>query len=150
MMSENRTPREMETRESRSRKKAWAVPDLLPNPRPKNGFTYRWIRIATRGNMDPTNVSTRLREGWEPVLASDHPEVHLVSVENDRFKDNIVIGGLMLCKAPSEMTEARAEYYQDQTSAQARAVDNDLLRQSDKRAPLFTERKSKVSFGEGR
>jgi len=84
------------------------------------------------------------------VLASEHPEVYLGVPESDRFKDNIVIGGLMLCRAPNEMVEARAEYYQSQSSAQITAVDNDLLRQSDSRMPVFTERKSKVTFGKGR
>lgn len=148
--TENRTPRDLETRETRTRKKAWVVPDLLPNPLPAEGYTYRWIRIATRGNADATNVSTKLREGWEPVMASDHPEVHLGLPESERFKDNIVIGGLMLCRTPNEMVEARSEYYQAQSTAQIAAVDNDLLRQSDNRMPVFTERKSKVTFGKGR
>lgn len=148
-MAENRTNRELETRERTTRKRAWVRPDVLPNPNPEPGFDFRWVRISTRGQADPMNVSLKLREGWEPVKASDHPEVHLMSVENERFKDNIVIGGLMLCKAPKEMIEDRNSHYQEQADAQINSVDNNFMRESDPRMPLFSERKSKVTFGRG-
>jgi hypothetical protein len=35
------------------------------------------------------------------------------------------------------------------TQAQADAVDNNLMRQSDARMPIFNERKSSTSFGKG-
>jgi len=95
------------------------------------------------------NFSSSLRQGWEPCKASDHPEIQLMSVENDRYKDNIVIGGLMLCKAPSEMVQDRTEYYQEQTDSQIRSVDNNFMRENDPRMPLFNERKTKVTFGKG-
>jgi hypothetical protein len=90
------------------------------------------------------NVSSKLREGWEPVKASDHPEVQMMVVENERFKDNIVIGGLMLCKTPTELVEDRNAYYQQQTDAQMSAVDNNFMRENDPRMPLFRERTSSV------
>lgn len=148
-MAENRTNRELETRERTTRKRAWVRPDVLPNPNPEPGFEFRWVRVSTRGQADPMNVSLKLREGWEPVKASDHPEVHLMSIENERFKDNIVIGGLMLCKAPKEMIEDRNTHYQEQADAQITSVDNNFMRESDPRMPLFSERKSKVTFGRG-
>ena len=101
------------------------------------------------GNVDPTNVSSKLREGWEPVKATDHPEITLVSVENERFKDNIVQGGLMLCKAPVEMVEERNSYYNQQAKSQMDSVDNNLMRENDPRMPLFNDRRSKVTFGNG-
>jgi hypothetical protein len=105
------------------------------------------VRISTRGQADPTNVSSKLREGWEPVKASEHPEIVLTGTENDRFKDNIVMGGLMLCKAPVEMVEERNAYYQEQADAQIRSVDNNFFRENDPRMPLFSERNSKTTFG---
>ena len=148
-MAENRTNRELETRERTTRKRAWVRPDVLPNPTPEPGYEFRWVRVSTRGQADPMNVSLKLREGWEPVKASDHPEVHLMSIENERFKDNIVIGGLMLCKAPKEMVEDRNAHYQEQADAQITSVDNNFMRENDPRMPLFSERKSKVTFGRG-
>jgi len=143
-MAENRTNRELETREKTTRRRSWQRPDLLPSPEPQPGWEYRWIRISTLGAADPMNVSSKLREGWEPVKASDHPEVQMMVVENERFKDNIVIGGLMLCKTPTELVEDRNAYYQQQTDAQMSAVDNNFMRENDPRMPLFRERTSSV------
>jgi hypothetical protein len=99
-MAENRIDRELTTRDKTSRKKGWQRPEVLPSPNPEDGYVYRWIRTSTQGQVDAPNVSSKLREGWEPVKANEHPEITMVAVENERFADNIVIGGLMLCKAP--------------------------------------------------
>jgi hypothetical protein len=148
-MAENRINRELESREKTTRKKAWQRPEVLPSPNPEPGYGFRWIRVSSLGNTDATNVSSKLREGWEPVKASDHPEITLVTIENDRFKDNIVIGGLMLCKAPEELVEERNDYYKTQTRSQMQSVDNNLMRENDPRMPLFNDRKTKVTFGNG-
>jgi len=148
-MAENRLNRELETREKTARKTAWKRPEVLPSPTPEEGYVYRWIRVANQGQVDATNVSSKLREGWTAVKASDHPEITLVTIENDKFKDNIVIGGLMLCKAPIELANERNEYYAQQTKSQMNAVDNNLMRENDPRMPIFNDRKSKVTFGKG-
>ena len=147
--NELRTSREQETRETSTRKKAWTRPEVLPSPTPEDGYVYRWIRVSTRGVSDATNVSSKLREGWEPVKASDHPEITIVAIEQERFKDNVVIGGLMLCKAPKEMVEERNAYYNEQAQAQMNSVDNNLMRENDPRMPLFSDKKSTKSFGKG-
>jgi len=148
-MADNRLDRELETREKTARKTAWKRPEVLPSPTPEEGYVYRWIRISTRGNVDGMNVSSKLREGWTAVKASDHPEITLVTIENDRFKDNVVIGGLMLCKAPVEMVQERNAHYDQQAAGQMASVDNNLMRENDPRMPLFNDRKSKVTFGKG-
>ena len=148
-MSQNRTNRELETRETTVRKKSWTRPEVLPTPNPEEGYKFHWVRISTRGEADPMNVSGKLREGWEPVKASDHPEIFLAGIESDRFKDNIVVGGLLLCKAPVELVEERNDFYSQQAEAQLRSVDNNFMRENDPRMPLFNERKTKVSFGRG-
>jgi hypothetical protein len=91
-----------------------------------------------------------MREGWEPVKVSEQPKFQLLVDPNSRFKDSIEIGGLLLCKTPSEFVEQRNEYYQRQTDAQTVAVDNHLMRENDPRMPLFQERKSSTSFGRGK
>ena len=148
-MAENRIDRELTTRETSTRKKAWTRPEVLPSPTPQPGYAFRWIRTSTQGQSDATNVSSKLREGWEPAKASDHPEITMVTVENERFADNVVIGGLMLCKAPIEFKEERTAYFKSQTDNQMRSVDNNLMRENDPRMPLFHDRKSKVTFGKG-
>lgn len=148
-MAENRIDRELQTREKTTRKKSWQRPETLPSPTPEDGYSYRWIRVSTQGNTDATNVSSKLREGWEPVKAVDHPEITLVTIENERFSDNVIIGGLMLCKAPTELVEERNDYYNTQTKSQMNAVDNNFMRENDPRMPLFNDRKTKVTFGNG-
>lgn len=148
-MAENRIDRELQTREKTVRKKSWQRPETLPSPTPEDGYSYRWIRVSTQGNTDATNVSSKLREGWEPVKAVDHPEITLVTIENERFSDNVIIGGLMLCKAPTELVEERNDYYNTQTKSQMNAVDNNFMRENDPRMPLFNDRKTKVTFGNG-
>ena len=116
-MAENRLDRELNTREKTTRKKSWTKPELLPSPKPQDGYAFHYVRVSTQGQPDPTNVSSKIREGWEPVKAVDHPEIFLTHSENDRFKDNVVMGGLMLCKAPTEMVEERNAYYNQQADA---------------------------------
>lgn len=148
-MSENRLSRELEKREPTARKRTWVRPEVLPSPTPETGYTYHWVRVSMRGQDDPQNISMKLREGWEPVKASDHPEIALPGVENDRFKDNIVMGGLMLCKTPTELVEQRNASYEAVAQSQIRSVDNQLMRENDPRMPLFSERKSTTTFGKG-
>ena len=148
-MAENRSTRELESRAVSERPKQWMPPELLPEPDKQAGFAYRWIRVSTLNNADPRNLSAKLREGWEPVKLSEQPKFQLLIDPNSRFKDNIEIGGLLLCKTPEEFVDQRNEYYQRQTNAQTDAVDNNFMRQSDARMPLYKERKSSTSFGKG-
>ena len=148
-MAENRLKRDAETREKTVRKKAWSRPTVLPDPIPQEGYKYHWVRVSTMGQPDSTNVSSKLREGWEPVRAEDHPEIFSDAVADARFKDNVIVGGLMLCKAPIELVEERTEYYENLTESQMRSVDQSLMRENDPRMPIFNDRKTKVTFGKG-
>lgn len=149
-MAENRISREADTRAKAERPKQWMPPELLPSPNPEPGYEFRWIRVSTLGNADPMNISSKLREGWEPVKASEHPEIQLMNIgEKSRFPDSIEIGGLILCKTPSEFVDQRNGYYQKQTDSQMQSVDNNFMRENDPRMPLFKERRSEVKFGRG-
>jgi len=148
-MAENRIDREQATREKSVQKRSWLPPELLPSPTAEDGYDFHWVRVSTLGQVDATNVSSKLREGWEPVKADDHPEITMVTIENERFKDNVVIGGLMLCKTPSEMVSQRNAHYDAQAAGQITSVDNSLMRENDPRMPLFNDRKTKVTFGSG-
>jgi len=147
-MAENKINREHTTREKSTRKKGWQRPEVLPSPAPEDGYEFHWVRVSTLGRVDATNVSSKLREGWEPVKAEDYPDIW-TDDEHEKFKDNILNGGLMLCKAPSELPQERNAYYEQQSTAQIHSVDNNLMRENDPRMPLFNERKTKVTFGKG-
>ena len=149
-MAENKLSRELETRAVQERPKQWAPPELLPEPDKQPGYAYRWIRVSTLNTADPRNISAKLREGWEPVTLAEQPKFQLLADPNSRFKDNIEVGGLLLCKTPSEFVDQRNSHYQKQADNQIEAVDNNLMRQNDPRMPLFNERKTEVSFGKGK
>lgn len=147
--TQTRAKRETESREAHARPKHWMPPQLLPDPNPEPGYAFRWIRVSTLNKEDPTNVSAKLREGWEPVKASDHPEIRLFGSTNGQFPDSVQVGGLLLCKTPVEFTEQRDAYYRQQAEAQMNSVDNTFMRENDPRMPMFKERKSTVTFGKG-
>ena len=144
-----RPSRDLETREVMERPKQWMPPQLLPDPIPEAGYAYRWIRISTLNKADATNLSSKLREGWEPVKASDHPEIRVFGTTQGQFPDSVEVGGLLLCKTPVEFTEQRDAYYRKQAESQMQAVDNTFMRDNDPRMPMFKERSSKVTFGKG-
>jgi hypothetical protein len=148
-MAENRINRELDTRERKVRKKAWTRPEVLPSPNPEPGYDFHWVRVSTQGQVDATNVSSKLREGWEPVKAESQPHMHVFSDPNSKFKGNIEIGGLLLCKIPKEFMEQRAAFYHRASEDQIKAVDNSFMQTNDARMPLFSERKSGVTFGRG-
>jgi hypothetical protein len=148
-MATNRLDREVDNREFSERPKQWMPAELLPEPDKQAGYAYRWVRTSTLNTADPRNLSAKLREGWEPVMLEEQPKFQLLVDPGSRFKDNIEIGGLLLCKTPVEFVQQRNAYYAKQSDAQTEAVDNNLMRQSDPRMPLFNERKSTTSFGKG-
>ncbi|MDA9272254.1 hypothetical protein N9Q05_02615 [bacterium] len=146
----DRTPRTDETREATSRKKTWTRPSALPTPEPRDGVKFRWVRSALLGASDNPNVSTRFREGYTPVKASDFPEMQLVSDMDSRFKGNIEVGGLLLCAISTDIAESRVEAQLDDANRAMDAVDNNYMRNSDPRMPVLKpERSSRTSFGKG-
>jgi hypothetical protein len=149
-MAENRLARELENRESAQRKMDWKPPQTLPEPEPQDGWVFRWIRTSIMGQADPSNTAAKFREGWEPVKVSEQPKLMMQADPNGRFKDNIEIGGLLLCKAPAELMQQREDYYAKQAKAQLQSVDNNFMRLNDERMPLFSEKKTTVSFGKGK
>ena len=148
-MAENRVGRESEIRETTQRQSRWVQPTGLPTPQPEEGYAFRWVRTALMGQFDPTNTSAKFREGWEPVKAESQPKMHDFADPNSRFKGNIEIGGLLLCKIPKEFMEQRAAFYRKASDDQVKALDNNFMQANDPRMPLFSERKTGVTFGRG-
>jgi hypothetical protein len=147
--TQNRTAREADTRQVMQRPQAWRPPEVLPSPDPRPGWSHRWVRTSTMGTADPSNISSKLREGYEPCKAEDYPELMMHATTEGRFKGNVEVGGLLLCRIPEEFLKQRMDYYSNQNKAQMDSVDNNFLRESDPRMPLFSEKKTKVTFGSG-
>lgn len=146
---QNREGRDLDTRATSAREETWAPPDVLPEIVKQPGYAYRWIRTATNGEDDPTNVSRATREKWSPVSPDEQP--HMVDFANPRAgqKGSIEIGGLMLCKCPEGVMKQREAYYANRTRMEQQAVDSNLMNEQDARMPIHMDRKTKVTFGSG-
>jgi hypothetical protein len=59
----------------------------------------------------------------------------------------IGVGGLLLARIPEELAQSRVDYQKRQTEGQDESVENDLLRDQDKRMPISVDRNSKHTFG---
>ena len=142
--------RELETRETEMKPVAtWAPPELLPQPNERPGWVHRYVRTSTLGTVDPMNVSSKRREGFEPVKAEDYPELMAHASIDGQFKGSIEIGGLVLCRAPSEFMKQREAHFEKLANQQMDSVDNTFMRENDPRMPLYKERSTKVTFGKG-
>jgi hypothetical protein len=140
-MAENRLAREIETRSTQERPKQWQRPETLPQPDKQPGYDYRWVRVSSLGQADARNISSKTREGWEPVRIEEQPRLQLLTDPNSRFKDNVEIAGLLLCKIPSEFMDQRRDYYSKMNKDQVDSVDNNFMRENDPRMPLFFGKK---------
>lgn len=146
---QNRMVRELESRDTTYRPSYWKAPEVLPMPDERPGWKHRYVRLSTNGVADPSNISSKLREGYEPCKAEEYPELMMHAAIEGRFKGGIEIGGLLLCRIPAEFMEQRAKHFANLNSAQMESVDNNFLRESNPKMPLFSEKKSNVTFGSG-
>ena len=149
-MADSRIARELEDRTSTERPKSWQPASTLPEPDKQPGYAYRWVRVSSNGAEDPRNISAKLREGWEPVRIEEQPKFRMMIDPSSRFKDNIEVAGLLLCKVPTEFMDQRRAHFERITQNQIESVDNNFMRENDPRMPLFRERKTSTSFGKGR
>ena len=147
--TQNRLARELDSRETFARPTAWRPPETLPMPNDRPGWTHRYVRISTMGTADPSNISSKLREGYEPCKGEEYPELMMHASTEGRFKGNIEVGGLLLCRIPTEFMAQRAKHYENLNKSQVDSVDNNFLRENDPRMPLFSEKRTKVTFGSG-
>ena len=82
------------------------------------------------------------------MKAEDHPELEVMSDIDSRFKGNIEIGGLLLCKQPEATAQAREDHYENVANSQMESVDNNFLKQNDPRMPVLNpERSTRTTFG---
>lgn len=147
--AQNRLARELDTRAEMQRPTSWQAPETLPSPNPRPGISHRWVRTSMGGQSDVQNVSSKLREGYEPVKAEDYPEMMMHASTEGRFKGNIEVGGLVLCSIPSEFLVQRDAHFAGINKATMESVDNNFMKDSDPRMSKFSEKSTKVTFGSG-
>ena len=149
-VTSDRNSRSAETRASQTRRTPWTPPSMLDAPKPPPGYQFRWIREATRGIDDKSNMSKRIREGYEPVRAEDYPDFEAPTIEQGSNTGVIGVGGLILAKVPIETAAERTAYFENEAKTAMQGVDHNYMRESDPRMPIKDsdiQRTSKVEFG---
>jgi|TARA_S200002703_G_scaffold28737_1_gene24538 hypothetical protein len=147
-MSNTRTPRSSENRDTQKRTATWDNSGLLPDPEPRAGLEHRYVRATSRGEVDNINLSRALRDGWVPVQAQDYKELHVMSDRGSEFPDGVVIGGLVLCARPIEYGDQRRDKKNEEVKNQMKAVDQNYLRSQDSRMQKFSDKNTRVTFGD--
>lgn len=103
------------------------------------------------GVEDRSNVSRRVREGWELVRGTElPPEWDLPTMDNGRNEGVVYNEGLLLAKIPNETVEERTAYYAGKTSEATDALDNTMFNEAgrDSRYVRYEpKRESRVTFG---
>lgn len=106
--------------EHRPRADRWTPPQAMGLPDDEN-FVYRWVREYVRGDMDATNMTKTLREGYEVVRIEDLPPGFLV--DSDLHGDGYARhGGLILMRLPREFHEQREAHYRQKRLAAMQGV----------------------------
>ena len=144
---ENKTSRAAVTRSKTERPKEYKPPSSLDAPPAPDGFRHRWIRAESMGFNDSKNIHGRLRSGYELVRADEYDSEQYPVVMDGKYAGVIGVGGLLLARIPEELAQSRMDYQRRQTEGQDEAVENDLLKDQDKRMPIKIDRNSKHTFG---
>lgn len=138
----DRSPRDADLREEEEHTQNWRPPETIPSPDERPGWSHRWMRMASLGELDTLNVGAYRREGWEYCTPSDYPELSdTVSDDGERIE----VGGLVLVKIPTKIVRQRDTYYRDMSARQMEAMNNQLMAENDSRMPMFVDRQTKVS-----
>ena len=146
-MTDQKTSRAAVTRSKTERPKVYKPPSSLDAPPAPDGFRHRWISAESVGFQDSKNIFGRLREGYELVRADEYKDSDYPTVTEGKYAGVIGVGGLLLARIPIELAEARMAYQRTQTEGQDESIENDLLKDQDKRMPIKIDRNSKHTFG---
>ena len=146
-MTDQKTSRAAVTRSKTERPKVYKPPSSLDAPPAPDGYRHRWIRAESVGFQDSKNIFGRLREGYELVRADEYKDSDYPIVNEGKYAGVIGVGGLLLARIPIELAEARMAYQRTQTEGQDESIENDLLKEQDKRMPIKIDRNSKHTFG---
>ena len=147
MSKTNKTSRAAETRTKTERPKEYKPPSSLDAPPAPDGFRHRWIRAESLGFNDTKNIHGRLRSGYELVRADEYKDSDYPIVTDGKYAGIIGVGGLLLARIPEELAQQRIDYQKSLSEGQDEAIENDLLRDQDKRMPIKIDRHSKHTFG---
>ena len=145
------TEKKIDSRASQTKvkeqKKVWTPPSSLDAPPAPDGFKHRWIRAESMGFDDSSNMSAKLRSGFELVRADEYSDVDYPTINDGKYKGVIGVGGLVLARVPVEIAKSRSEYYAKMHDDKVKAVDSDLMKEQHPDMPINIDRQSRVTFG---
>ena len=145
------TDKKIDSRASQTKvkeqKKVWTPPSSLDAPPAPDGYKHRWIRAESMGFDDSSNMSAKLRSGFELVRADEYSDIDYPTIVDGKYKGVIGVGGLLLARIPDEIVESRKEYFAQQTQDRNDAIDNDLMKEQHPSMPINNDRQTRVTFG---
>ena len=142
-----KTSRASQTRVKEEKKKVWTPPSSLDAPPAPDGYRHRWLRAESMGFDDTSNMSAKIRSGFELVRADQYPETDYPTVQTGKYKGVIGVGGLLLARIPEEIAKSRQEYFAKQTQDKNDAISNDLMKEQHPSMPINNDRQTRVTFG---
>jgi hypothetical protein len=142
-----KTTRVSQSRAKTEKPKIWTPPSSLDAPPAPDGYRHRWIRAESMGYDDTTNMSGKLRSGWELVRADEYPNDNYPSIDNGKYAGMIGVGGLVLARISEELAQSREEYFKKVTQDRNDAIENDVLKEQHPSMPINQDRQTRVTFG---
>ena len=147
MTDKIKTSRASQSRVKTMKKTTWTPPSSLDAPPAPDGFRHRWLRAESMGFDDSSNMSAKMRSGFELVRADQYPETDYPTIQTGKYKGVIGVGGLLLARIPEEIAKSRQEYFAKQTQDKNDAISNDLMKEQHPSMPINNDRQTRVTFG---
>ena len=135
--------RETQNREAQERQREWKPSSLVPNPDPRDGYEFRYIRSSARGVPDTINVSNALRDGWVLCDASDYPELYVIPNPHSMYPGKVEFGDLLLGIRPNYIGEQMKVLANREIAAQMEGLENNYFKDQHRGSGM-----TKVRFGE--
>jgi len=142
--------RDRDSRQNTKERPNWLdIPEHVVNTFDDSGFALKWVRISVRGVEDTKNIGVRLNEGWEFVTEEECPDMarNFKGLDHGRLSGCIIRGDVALAKMPHELREDRILRVTERTRMLNEAVNNNLMRDNDSRAPITNASKSRARTG---
>lgn len=122
----------------------------LPEMPDSDQYVYRWIRFRVNGEEDYSNISARLREGWEFVKRTDLPGTFVTPVlqsKLDVLQGAAIFGDLVLAKIPRKIAEARQRRTEKSALEAEEAYNARMIRTEDNVVLDNSASRRSISFG---
>lgn len=112
----------------------WNPAGKLRTPKPKLGYSHRWI------NVDTARLDEALEQGYSLVERPEEDRKDAFGRQMDGDKARFYIyKDLVLAQIPTELVEARTAYYDEQTDFQSDSVLENYQGKGSSRVPSIVE-----------